>query len=59
MNLLENFKKPIWLFSIGMLFVLFAVFLKIINLLLLFQMPMFIVGFLIEIIALFTFLRKK
>lgn len=59
MNLIENLKKPLWLFIIGMLILLFAVFLKITGILLLFQKPMFIIGLLIEATALFTFLRKK
>jgi hypothetical protein len=52
-------QKPIWLFIIGMLILLFAVFLKITDMLQFFQKPMFIIGLLIEGTALFTFLRKK
>lgn len=59
MNLIENLKKPIWLFIIGMLILLFAVFLKITDMLQFFQTPMFIIGLLIEATAIFTFLRKK
>ena len=59
MNLIENLKKPIWLFIIGMLILLFAVFLKITDMLQFFQKPMFIIGLLIEATAIFTFLRKK
>ena len=59
MNLIENLKKPIWFFIIGMLILLFAVFLKITDMLQFFQTPMFIIGLLIEATAIFTFLRKK
>ena len=58
-KIFEKLQKPIWLFIIGMLILLFAVFLKITDMLQFFQKPMFIIGLLIEATALFTFLRKK
>ena len=58
-KIFEKLQKPIWLFIIGMLILLFVVFLKITDMLQFFQKPMFIIGLLIEGTALFTFLRKK
>lgn len=58
-KIFEKLQKPIWLFIIGMLILLFAVFLKITDMLQFFQTPMFIIGLLIEATAIFAFLRKK
>lgn len=59
MNLLTNLKKPIWLFVIGMIIVLFAVFLKTVGVLKMLQVPFFVIGLIIEIMALIIFFKKR
>lgn len=59
MNLFNELKKPVWLFIIGMVIVLFAAFFKITGMLVILQTPLFMIGFLIELIALYTFLAKR
>jgi hypothetical protein len=59
MNLLSNFKKPIWLFIIGMIIILLTVLLKITGIIPLLHVPMFVFGFILELIAIVTFFRKR
>ena len=59
MNLLTNLQKPIWLFVIGMIIVLFAVFLKTVGVLKMLQVPFFAIGLIIEIMALIIFLKRE
>jgi hypothetical protein len=59
MNLLTNFKKPIWLFVIGMIIILLTVLLKITGTIPLLHVPMFVFGFILELIAIVTFFRKR
>ncbi|MFM2258875.1 MAG: hypothetical protein RLZZ424_808 [Bacteroidota bacterium] len=59
MNLLTNFKKPIWLFVIGMIIILLTVLLKTTGTIPLLHMPMFVFGFTLELIAIVTFFRKR
>ena len=59
MNLLTNFKKPIWLFVIGMIIILLTVLLKTTGTIQLLQVPMFVFGFTLELIALVTFFIKR
>jgi hypothetical protein len=59
MNLLTNFKKPIWLFVIGMIIILLTVLLKKTGTIPLLHMPMFVFGFTLELIAIVTFFRKR
>ena len=59
MNLLTNLQKPIWLFVIGMIIVLFAVFLKTVGVLKMLQVPFFAIGLFIELIAVIIFFKKR
>jgi membrane-bound ClpP family serine protease len=59
MNLLSNFKKPIWLFIIGMIIILLTVLLKTTGTIPLLHVPMFVFGFTLELIALVTFFKKR
>jgi membrane-bound ClpP family serine protease len=59
MNLITNFKKPKWLFIIGMIIILLAVLLKTTGTISLLHVPMFVFGFTLELIALVTFLKKS
>ena len=59
MNLITNFKKPIWLFVIGMIIILLTVLLKTTGTIPLLQVPMFGFGFTLELIAIVTFFRKR
>ena len=59
MNLITNFKKPIWLFVIGMIIILLTVLLKTTGTIPLLHMPMFVFGFTLELIAIVTFFRKR
>jgi hypothetical protein len=59
MNLLSNFKKPIWFFIIGMIIILLTVLLKITGAIPLLHVPMFVFGFILELIAIVTFFRKR
>jgi len=59
MNLLTNFKKPIWLFVIGMIIILLTVLLKTMGGLLMLQVPMFILGFIVELMAIVIFFKKR
>lgn len=59
MNLLTNFKKPIWLFVIGLVLVLLTVLLKTMGILQMLQVPFFIIGWFIELIAVFMFFKKE
>jgi uncharacterized membrane protein len=59
MNLLTKFKKPIWLFVIGMIIILLTVILKIMGIVLMLQLPLFAIGLMIEIFALISFIKKK
>jgi len=59
MNLLTNFKKPKWLFIIGMIIILLAVLLKTTGTTSLLHVPMFVFGFTLELIAIVTFFRKR
>jgi len=59
MNLITNFKKPIWLLVIGMIIILLAVLLKTTGTIPLLYVPMFGFGFTLELIALVTFFKKS
>jgi len=59
MNLLTNFKKPIWLFVIGLVLVLLTVLLKTMGILQMLQVPFFIIGLLIELMAVVIFFKKR
>jgi len=59
MNLITNFKKPIWLFVIGMIIILLTALLKTTGTIPLLQVPMFVFGFTLELIAIVTFFRKR
>ena len=59
MNLITNFKKPKWLFIIGMIIILLAVLLKTTGTISLLHVPMFVFGFILELIAIVTFFRKR
>jgi hypothetical protein len=59
MNLITNFKKPKWLFIIGMIIILLAVLLKTTGTISLLHEPMFVFGFTLELIALVTFFKKS
>lgn len=59
MNLFNLLKKPILLFSIGMCCILLAVFLKSLDVLWLFKTPLFLLGLIIEGLAIFTFIKNK
>jgi hypothetical protein len=59
MNLITKFKKPIWLFVIGMIIILLTVILKIMGIVLMLQLPLFAIGLMIELIALISFIKKK
>jgi hypothetical protein len=59
MNLLTNFKKPIWLFVIGMIIILMTVFLKIMGILQMLRVPFFAIDLSIELVALIIFLKKR
>ena len=59
MNLLTNFKKPIWLFVIGMIIILLTVLLKTTGTIPLLHMPMFVFGFTLELIEFVTFFIKR
>jgi uncharacterized membrane protein len=59
MNLITNFKKPVWLFLIGMIIVLLAAFLKITRMLPLLHVPMFLFGFALNLIAIVIFIKKN
>jgi quinol-cytochrome oxidoreductase complex cytochrome b subunit len=59
MNLLTNFKKPKWLFIIGMIIILLTVILKIMGIVLMLQVPLFAIGLMIELFALIIFIKKK
>jgi uncharacterized membrane protein len=58
MNLLTNFKKPIWLFIIGLVLVLLTVLLKTMGMLQMLQVPFFIIGLFIELMAVVMFFKK-
>jgi uncharacterized membrane protein len=59
MNLLTNFKKPIWIFVIGLILVLLTVLLKTIGILQMLQVPFFIIGLFIELMAVIIFFKKR
>jgi len=59
MNLLTNFKKAIWLFIIGLVLVLLTVLLKTMGILQILQVPFFIIGLFIELMALVIFFKKR
>jgi uncharacterized membrane protein len=59
MNLLTNFKKPIWLFIIGLVLVLLTVLLKTMGMLQMLQVPFFIIGLFIELMAVVMFFKKR
>jgi uncharacterized membrane protein len=59
MNLLTNFKKPIWLFVIGLVLVLLTVLLKTMGMLQMFQVPFFIIGLFVELMAVVMFFKKR
>ena len=59
MNLLTNLKKPIWLFVIGMIIILLTVLLKTMGIVQMLQVPFFIIGLFIELMALVIFLKKE
>ena len=59
MNLLTNFKKPKWLFIIGMIIILLTVILKIMGIVLMLQVPLLAIGLMIELFALIIFIKKK
>jgi uncharacterized membrane protein len=59
MNLLTNFKKPIWLFIIGLVLVLLTVLLKTMGILQMLQVPFFIIGLFIELMAVVMFFKKR
>jgi hypothetical protein len=59
MNLLTNFKKPIWLFVIGMIIILMTVFLNTMGILQMLRVPFFAIGLSIELVALIIFLKKR
>jgi hypothetical protein len=59
MNLITNLKKPIWIFLIGMIIVLFAVFLLTTGKLPMLHVPMFVFGFTLEFIAIVVFFKKR
>jgi len=59
MNLLTNLKKPIWLFVIGMVLVLLTVLLKTMGVLQMLQVPFFIIGLFVELMAVIMFLKKR
>jgi membrane-bound ClpP family serine protease len=58
MNLLTNLKKPIWLFVIGMIIILLTVLLKTMGILQMLQIPFFIIGLFIELMAVVMFFKK-
>jgi membrane-bound ClpP family serine protease len=59
MNLLTYFKKPIWLFVIGMVLVLLTVLLKTMGVLQMLQVPFFIIGLFVELMAVIMFFKKR
>lgn len=59
MNLLNYMKKPILLFSIGIIFIMLAVFLKQLDLNDLFKNSLFISGLIVEGIAIGLFIKNK
>ena len=59
MNLLTNLKKPIWLFVIGMVLVLLTVLLKTMGVLQMLQVPFFIIGLFVELMAVIMFFKKR
>jgi membrane-bound ClpP family serine protease len=59
MNLITNFKKPKWLFIIGMIIILLAVLLKTTGTISLLHVPMFVFGFTLEFIAIVVFFKKR
>jgi hypothetical protein len=59
MNLLNELKKPISLLIVGMVAVLSAAFFKITSMFILLQAPLFVFGFIIELIAVYAFLAKR
>jgi uncharacterized membrane protein len=59
MNLLTNFKKPIWLFIIGLVLVLLTVLLKTMGMLQMLQVPFFIIGLFIELMAVVMFFKNR
>jgi len=59
MNLLTNFKKPIWLFVIGMVIILLTVLLKTIGIFQMLQVPFFIIGLFVELMAVVMFFKKR
>ena len=59
MNLITNFKKPIWLLVIGMIIILLTVLLKTMGVLQMLHMPMFVFGFTLELMALFFLFKKR
>lgn len=58
MNLLANLKKPLWLFVIGMIIILLTVLLKTMGILQMLQVPFFIIGLFIELMAIVMFFKK-
>lgn len=59
MNLLTNLKKPIFLFCIGIAFILIAVFLKSMAVNDIFKTPLLAIGLAIEGIAIALFIKNK
>ena len=59
MNLITNFKKPIWLFVIGMIIILLTVLLKTTGTIPLLQVQMFVYGITLELISIVTIFRKR
>jgi hypothetical protein len=59
MNLITNFKKPIWLLVIGMIIILLTVLLKTMGVLQMLHMPMFVFGFTLELISFIIFFKKR
>lgn len=58
MNFLTNLKKPIWLLVIGMIIILLTVLLKTMGILQMLQVPFFIIGLFIELMAVVMFFKK-
>lgn len=58
MNFLTNLKKPIWLLVIGMIIILLTILLKTMGILQMLQVPFFIIGLFIELMAVVMFFKK-
>lgn len=58
MNLLTNLKKSKWLLVIGMIIILLTVLFKTMGILQMLQVPFFIIGLFIELMAVVMFFKK-